>query len=57
MAGKASTTTRRKRGTILELQHDPAQVTRPDGSSVTVVGGRYVVETDGEHTIEAAPQP
>lgn len=45
--------TKRKAGTILALAHDPALVTRPDGEVVTVVGGRYVVEQDGEHLIEA----
>lgn len=42
----------RKAGTIIDVP-DPAEVTRPDGSTVTVVGGRYVIEHNGEHTIKA----
>lgn len=40
----------RRPGTILEVP-DPAEVTRPDGTTITVVGGRYVVEHAGEHKI------
>lgn len=56
MAGRQAGKTTRKAGTILEVP-DPAQVTRPDGSTVTVVGGRYVVETNGEHTIAGGTAP
>lgn len=43
-------TENRRAGTMIEVP-DPAEVTRPDGSTVTVVGGRYVVEHNGEHKI------
>jgi hypothetical protein len=49
-----SVTKRRKAGTILDLDHDPAEVTRPDGSSVIVFGGRYVAEADGEYVVKPA---
>ena len=32
-----------------ERPPDPAQVTRPDGSTVTVTGGVYVLTTPGVH--------
>lgn len=48
----AAETSRHKAGTLLELAHDPAEVTRPDGITLTVVGGRYLVEQAGEHTIK-----
>lgn len=38
-------------GSIIEVP-DPAKVTLPDGSVRMVVGGRYVVEHEGEHKIE-----
>lgn len=38
-------------GTVLEVP-DPAAVTLPDGTVRTVVGGRYVIDVEGEHKIE-----
>lgn len=37
--------------TFLELDHDPAVVTRPDGATVTVYGGRYALEGPGTYTV------
>jgi hypothetical protein len=40
--------TERKAGEVIEVP-DPAEVTRPDGSTIRVIGGLYVVEANGEH--------
>lgn len=37
-------------GSIIEVP-DPAEVTLPNGRVLTVVGGRYVIEHDGEHKV------
>lgn len=53
MGAPNTTTENRRAGTVLEVP-DPAEVTRPDGTTVRVVGGRYVAEHNGEHKIRKA---
>ncbi|GAB7003916.1 hypothetical protein JCM18899A_13880 [Nocardioides sp. AN3] len=38
-------------GDIIEIP-DPALVTTPNGETVRVVGGRYVLELDGDHDVQ-----
>lgn len=42
-----------KLGDIIEVPN-PALVTRPDGNTVRVIDGVYVVEQDGKHKVEKA---
>lgn len=40
-----------KPGEFIEVP-DPAIVTLPNGREVRVVGGRYVVESEGDHKVK-----
>ncbi|GAA1977510.1 hypothetical protein GCM10009798_43410 [Nocardioides panacihumi] len=42
-----------KAGDVVKVP-DPAWVTKPSGQTILVVGGRYVLEADGDHKVEPA---